>query len=609
MPLKKNKNKKTNEETEQEAVKEKDSVVDLEDVSQKRVVYAEIDDEVTVIYDKVRKVSAKNVYVVVPKRAILFQSVVNLKILKRKMEDDGKNLYFITNDKNGVYLAQQIGIIVYNKVNTEGKPALFSAETDDEKLRITPLRATVNSVEEEAPTRLAERKLSISEILKKKFVNKPVDVKKLDSPTKKKESRKFVIVAPNRHALIGLIVVTVFVLLSIAYVALPGVTVYLTPSASVIEKSINITLADFNRNRGELETRPPHVIASYPIEVTVKKTIVHYSTGKKFSDRGANSSGIITIVNTTGNSWPLIANTRFQTDDGIVFRISSPITVPAADKNGPGKIETIVTADQVDAYGVIIGERGNVQPTKFFLPGLKEDSRSKIYAESAKPMTGGVTDYTSFIAKEDVEAAKLRLKDELLKNATEELRLAVSESAKDSSGTVVYTLLEGEGAIKIGEVKMDIPQGLENREAKEFSLSGEVHVSGVYYDHDEMIEILKSELLLKKSPQKELLRVNESTTSYRIFEWDADAGKIKLTANIKGIEQFLIDPEKENGEKLLNKIREHISGKDVEDAKLFIQNLPEINKVEIESWPVWSPTIPTLTENIDFEIRDALNAE
>jgi hypothetical protein len=600
------KKKKSEKKTEKESKVSKKSEI----ISKKKVIYAEIDDEVTDIQDKVRTVKAKHVYIVIPKRAILFQSIVNLKILKRKASDDSKTIYFITNDKNGVHLAQQTGIEVYNKANKEGKPALFSTDVEDEKLRITPLRATVNSVEEEAPMRLAERKLSISEILRRKKGKKSVDVSKIKSPPKHKAKKsKFLIVTPNRPALIGFTVLTIFILLVIIYIALPGVTIYLTPSASVLEKSVNITLADYHTNKAELETHPPHMVASYGIDTTVTKSIVHYSTGKKFSENGVNPSGKITIINTTGSAWPLVEQTRFQTDEGIVFRIRQGVTVPAASADDFGKLEVVVVADPVDAYGVIVGESGNIGPSNFFLPGLKESSRSQLYAESYEDMTGGVTDYVSYISVEDIEAAKSRLNDELMKNAVEELRDAVAEKSQLVAGSSVYTLLEGEGAIQVGEVKLDSTAGLEGQEITEFTLSGEVYVEGVYYDHDAMLEILKSELLLKKSPQKELLQINEQSTSYRIFEWDDVGGKIKLTANIKGIEQFSIDPEKENGERLLNKIKEHVAGKDIEEAKQYIQNLPEINKVEIESWPMWSPTIPSLSENIEFEIRDAVTVQ
>ncbi len=609
-PKKKDQVKKVQEEIKKDAGSEVSQKAEV--VSTKKVVYIEIDDEVTAVYDRIKALRGKHVYIVAPKRSILFQSVVNLKILKRKTEDDDKKIYLITNDKNGVHLAQKIGITVYNKADNDGKPGLFSTELDDDRLRITPLRASVNEIEEQAPTRMTERKISISEILRKRKGKNSIDVSKIGTAEKKKKKKpksKFVIVAPNRHALIALVTVSLVILLFIVYIALPGATIYITPSASILEKSVNITLADFQRNKAELDTHPPKMIESYPISTTVSRTVTHFSTGKKFSDYGANAGGSITVINTSNNLWPLVAQTRFQTDDGIVFRVLDGVTVPAASGGQPGKLEIFVVADQLDAYGGIVGAKGNIGPTRFFLPGLREASQSKLYAESYSQMEGGITDYITFVSAEDLEAAKVKITDSLKEAALEDLQEAVLEKATLSGSEVVYSLLLGENAIQVGEPTISIDENIEGKQLTEFNVSGEVVVSGVYYHRDAMLEILKSELLLKKSPQKELLRINEQSTTYRIFEWDDASGKIKLTANIKGIEQFEIDENKENGARLLEKMKEHIVGSDIEEAKLYIQNLTEVNKVEIDSWPAWSPTIPNIPDNIEFEIRDAVMVE
>jgi hypothetical protein len=583
-------------------------------VPPKKVVYAEIDDEVTTLYDKLKQTNTKEIYIVVPKRAILFQSLVNLQILKRKAEDDGKEIFLITNDKNGIHLAQKIGIEVYDKANPEGKSALFTSEGEDEKLKITPLKASINAVEEDAPTRMAEKKLSIGEILRKIKGRTTIDISKIKTAEKKQDTQKpkskFVIIAPNRQALIAMVSITLIILLVIIYVALPGVTIYLTPTASVLEKSVNITLADAQKNRAELETHPSHEIASYPISTRVSKTITQYATGKKFSDKGANASGNITIVNTMNAERPLVTQTRFQTNEGIVFRIADDIVVPAADSKGPGKIEAYVVADQVDSTGSIVGARGNIGPSRFFLPGLKGDNQNKVYAESTVEMKGGVTDYMTFVTQQDLDAAKSRIKDELTKTAIDELRKSIKDKAALAGQTANYDLLQGDSqAITTGEVQIQVDESLINQQITEFQVTGNMDVGGLYYDHDAMLEILRDELLLKKSPQKELLRINEGSTTYRIFQRDEATGKIKITANIKGVEQYQIDPEKENGAQLLEKIREHIAGLDIEEAKIYIQNLPEINKVEINSWPAWSPTIPSLTDNISFKISDAVEAQ
>lgn len=586
---------------------------EAETVSAKKVVYAEIDDEVTVLADKIKSVTGRQVYIVVPKRAILFQSAVNLKILKRKAADDKKKIYLVTNDKNGVHLAQKTGIEVYNEANSEGKPALFSTEVDDERLRITPLLATVNAVEEEAPTRLKEKKLSISEILKKNKGKKgDVGISKIrpfksDSEKKKKKPDKprFVIVAPNKHALIGLVAVSLAILLFIVYIALPGATVYLTPAASVLERSVNITLADSERNRALLDTRPAHTIASHSVAMDVERKVSHSATGKRFSERGANASGTITIFNTENRDWPLVAQTRFQTDEGIVFRTSSPITVPRATTEGPGTAEIYVIADQVDAYGEVVGERGNIEPSRFFLPGLREESRTRLYAKSTEPMSGGVTDFIPYVSSKDIEAARNKLREELLKNAVVDLRGEVEKRGKADG--VNYKLLEGDRAVRIGDVNIATDPDLEGEEVENFELSGTVRVNGIYYDYDSLLSILTDELLLRKSPQKELVRVNEDSISYRIFEWNEDRGQIKVTANIKAIEQYSIDPSKPAGANFLSRIQERIVGQDVEQAIRYIQNLPEVNKVRIESWPAWAPTVPSMTDNIKFQILSVID--
>ena len=607
--------KKDKKKTEEESSEEKTKKIEEkeETVSVKKVVYAEIDDEVTVLADKIKSVTGRQVYIVVPKRAILFQSIVNLKILKRKAADDKKKIYLVTNDKNGVHLAQKTGIEVYNEANSEGKPALFSTEVDDERLRITPLLATVNAVEEEAPTRLKEKKISISEILKKKKGKKgDVGISKIrpfksDSEKRKKKADKpkFVIVAPNKHALIGLVAVSLAILLFIVYIALPGATIYLTPAASVLERSVNITLADAERNRALLDTRPAHTIASHSISMDVERKVSHSATGKRFSERGANASGTITIFNTENRDWPLVAQTRFQTDEGIIFRTNSPVTVPRATTEGPGTTEIYVVADQVDAYGEVVGERGNIEPTRFFLPGLREESRTKLYAENTEPMSGGVTDFITYVSSEDIEAARNKLREELLKNSVVDLREEVEKRSRADNAE--YRLLEGSRAIQTGEAQINVPPELEGSEVETFEINGTVRVSGVYYDHDSLLSILTNELLLRKSPQKELVRVNEDSLNYRIFEWDDNRGQIRMTANIKAIEQYSIDPSKPTGANFLARIQERIAGQDVEQAILYIQNLPEINKVRIESWPAWAPTVPSMSDNIKFNILSAID--
>ncbi|MEK7097499.1 MAG: hypothetical protein AAB906_01485, partial [Patescibacteria group bacterium] len=273
------------------------------EAASRKILFIEIDDEVTSVYDLIKKAKQKEIYIVVPKRAILFQSIVNLKILKRKTEELKKDFNIITNDQNGIHLAKQVGVKIFDKIDDLEHPHLYEGGFKEDKSDITPLKATINTLDDEQPTRLKSKKLSISEILGRTKGRKiPIKTEKITSSPiqKEKKDSRLVLIAPNRQALIALVAVTALVLLTIIYIALPGATVYLIPKTTVLEKATNITLADFETNRHELDTHPPHMIASYPVTVAAKKTLTYFATGKNF--QGQNASGKITIINKAGHS-------------------------------------------------------------------------------------------------------------------------------------------------------------------------------------------------------------------------------------------------------------------------------------------------------------------
>ena len=60
--------------------------IPIKQISKRKVLYVELDEEITSVYERIERLNYKDVYLVVPERAVLFQSVVNLSILKKKMD-------------------------------------------------------------------------------------------------------------------------------------------------------------------------------------------------------------------------------------------------------------------------------------------------------------------------------------------------------------------------------------------------------------------------------------------------------------------------------------------------------------------------------------------
>jgi hypothetical protein len=92
--------------------------------AQKDTIYIDVDDEITGIIDKVNSSDHKIVALVLPKRATVLQSIVNMKLLKRNADKAKKKLVLITSEAGLLPLAGAVGLHVAK--NLQSKPAIPS---------------------------------------------------------------------------------------------------------------------------------------------------------------------------------------------------------------------------------------------------------------------------------------------------------------------------------------------------------------------------------------------------------------------------------------------------------------------------------------------------
>lgn len=557
------------------------------------VIYIDIDEEITTVFDRLKRQQSKQIVLVVPKRAVLLQSIVNLKILWRKTEDIGKKITLVTPDQNGRTLASRIGIPVYERI--EGEKLV--RKQDDEK---SPLKATRTQSPEEIPKKLLRKKISILELVRKHITKKDAQTPSR-IPTKSNAPRelpRLVIHLPNRQAITILVTVSVLLLLFISYIALPGATIVITPKSDVLEKTVNVTLADFKKNAGELESHPPNMIASYPLAKTLTKTMLYQSTGMVF--KGEHARGKITLVNKGPHDWPLVPRTRVQTSDGLVFRFYQFVAIPRAKESGPGTLTVDVISDELDIHGNVIGDRGNIGPTRFFLPGLNQENQKMLYGENKEPFFGGRTVVQKIVTKDDLAAAEEKMKRELRESVLAEMTNEVEKRNRAESAR--FALLTGRDTTIFSEPKVFLPPNIEGEKMEQFDVRGEISATSTVFNVNELLNILKTELKQLTNPDKRITSIDESSLVYRVIERNASAEKIKITATIRGVEQYDINTENETGSRLAKKIKEHVLGRSIKDAEAYLQNLQEVQKVTIKSWPVWTPTMPNVPENITIEV-------
>lgn len=568
------------------------------DFTPDKVIYVEIDDEITHVFDRVKRVRQKRIALVVPKRAVLLESIVNLKILKKKLDELEKEIVIVTSDQPGLQLAEKVGIAAVSR--------LF--EKDPNVGRAQPRETQPG----QRPMRIIGKKISLSEVIRQDatganfFRNFIVRLKeRLRKKKQQSEETRIVFLTPNKQALFTLVLVSVLLLLAIAYIALPGATVYITPRSSVLDPSHNVTFLDFEKNRNILENPPGNtiIIATYPMKPPpFQKKFTHPATGKLF--KGENAKGAITVINLSNAPWDLAARTRFQTEDGLVFRTPIPVRVPAAKPGVPGTLNVNVIADEFDTNGQVIGARGNIQPSKFFLPGIKNpENKKKLYGESKNSMTGGITQITKTVSEEDIKAAGEAAKREVAKAAPEDLKKYLGDQNLIKKTNL--SLLAERHLVEVSEPSVTVNPGLVGSTIDQFEVTATYTASGVAFDRQELVNALKERLMTRVDPDKKILKVEEDDLSYKFLEEDAAAGKVRLTATMRAIQVYELDPDKENGHRFLKKISDHILGLKVKDAVAYLQQqTDEIERVEIKTWPIWAPTVPNIADNIKFVIRE-----
>src|SRR5258708_5506489 len=102
--------------------------------SDKDTIYIDIDDEITGIIDKVKGSSGKVVALVLPKRAAVFQSIVNMKLLKRAADASKKHLVLITSEAGLLPLAGAAGVHVAKTLTSKPEiPVGPDMEPDSEE--------------------------------------------------------------------------------------------------------------------------------------------------------------------------------------------------------------------------------------------------------------------------------------------------------------------------------------------------------------------------------------------------------------------------------------------------------------------------------------------
>jgi hypothetical protein len=307
--------------------------------------------------------------------------------------------------------------------------------------------------------------------------------------------------------------------------------------------------------------------------VTVTKDVekTAKATGEQKVDK--KSTGKIVIYNNYNNQpQKLVATTRFQTPEGLIFRLVSPATVPGREvkdgKTVPGSVEVTVEADKP-------GISYNIGLKDFTIPGFKGDPKyTTIYARSKTEMTGGFSGMQKVVSKEALELADKEMKTEL------EQTLMKDIEAQIPANFVSYK----EGLSIAFDSTVQVPDSTK----EDVTLRKKAKVTAVIIDKGALSKAILAKLM--PEVESETIKIsNLSELSFSISQ-PADIEK-QITFTLGGNANFVWILDE-------NKLKTELLGLSKKSAKIVIAQYPAVSEAWIETKPFWNQTIPKDSEKV-----------
>jgi hypothetical protein len=363
-----------------------------------------------------------------------------------------------------------------------------------------------------------------------------------------------------------------------------------------VTQTVNVFLA------GSGAILPATRVRQLPLRVIVVKdeqSLTFDQISKQFIGTAAIVD--LKISNALSEQFSLRKGTRFQNQAGMVFRTLGPVIIPA---NGTATMRA--KADDVDAFGQIIGQRGNVPAgIEWTVPGLDETLRTSITAVNPVAASGGSTAYRNVLTAEDLDIARKRLEQELLANAKrivdEEIDLLNSEDP-----TLGVHLLRYGELTKLTYTGFIIPNQFIGQEVTSVPIEGKIIYVANAYDAQSILSFLQRELLSHVREGKKLLEetLSDQSLIVHVIDYKDDLSWIKLTVDLSATEQYVLDPLTPDGALFAKRVRDQVAGLTIDEALRIIRNMPEIETADISMWPPWARTLPQIPAHISITQRE-----
>jgi len=553
----------------------------------KDTLYVEADDEITVVIDKVTTAKNKVVALVLPKRATVFQSVVNMKLLQRAAKESQKNLVLISSEDAIRSIAGVAGLHVASSLNSKPEipkraikaPAETTIAVDDtvaEKpnavgaaaVAATTAKALADAHEDDVIKMDEEPELPKSASVTDEPIEKSVKKGKFKVP----DFTSFKI-----KLLVGLGVIVLLI----------GGWVYgfvIAPKAKVIinaETSRTTVGYEFTANAGaaqvDLDNR---TLPAKLVEITKENKVTIPTTGEKNKGDKATGTMVVTNCNKEDESISVAVGTVFSAG-GLNFVATDAAVVAASNFTGSG----ICKKDKSVSVHVAASD-----------PGAKYNVSAKTYSTSdsdlsgeGSAMTGGSDNIVKIVSADDLKNAASQLKGNSSAEASADLQKQLSDQ---NQRPLEQTLEEGTPAQK--------NSATEGAEATELTVTQTVTYKMLGVSQEDMVKLLDAQIqaqMKKDNVNKNVRNNGLDKVALRLVN------KASTEQQIIGVQTVAtLGPEFD-----IESIKTNAAGKKRGDIEKMIEAQDSVRSVDVVYSPAWVTTTPKSAKKITVEVNEVQN--
>ena len=545
----------------------------------KDTIYVDADDEITAIIDKVEGAKEKVVALVLPKRAAMLQSIVNMRLLKRSADSSGKSVVLITSEGALMPLAGAAGLHVAKNLTSKPEippsprdpvPVAGEAATDDMAEEVPDKIDYDRPVGELAGAGAAE---SIALDDDDEVADEPA------KPHKPTKDKKLAIPNFDRFRLllgggiVGFIALIIFIILALK--VWPHAKITITTTSTPISANFSLTTSDKAQGLDMEKGVIPAVLKTQ--DQTANQQV--QATGQK--NLGDKASGSVTMTAQKCSGNPFDPPNDVPSGTGITTSGLSYITQERASFHGTGVSGSCYTYSANGSISIkaqAAGAKYNVSGATFTVAG-----RSDVSASGSA--SGGSDNNVTVVSQQDVDAVKAKLTnnkdaDNIQKQFQTQLSdqgyYVITQTLKASEPQVTASPEVGQQA-STSNVTVKVTFSVlvvgkkELREAVRTELEKQIDKNKQKISDGDLLNNLTVSLQGQSSPTVASLSISKATTAVPIID--------------------------------IATVKNQVGGKKSNEIKTMISAYPGVENVDVKLSPFWVEHAPKKPSKISVVMK------